>query len=283
MKKTMLCFLLLMSVSILAQETTKPKEKYRKTMPVFIEIGAGINNSKFIDFATSPLYYSGFLRHVSGSYKKETEKREVFYNIGYSFGSYSLEYNSLELSSDPLANFNIRHTRLYQIDAFSDEKWNLKVGGTIDARGLGRLNPALMNNQFGADLFVNLMASGKVSKDISNSSNKKFWFVKAKAKERKLSYQLDLGLINSTYRNGYIYSNSQPVYNPNASLFGAHEFLLFSGFRMSSRFDYEHAISNNNTLKFSYIWDAMMSGNKESDRFQLVNNIFLVSLNIKIR
>ncbi len=176
----------------------------------------------------------------------------------------------------------MRHSRLFQVNAFQNKLYNLKVGGTIDALGLMRMNEALMNNGVGLDIFVNVMASGKITKDISNSTPKKLWFIKIKPKQRHLAFQLDAGLINATMRNDYIYSNSTPVYNePN--LFGSHSFKMFSGFRMSSRLDYEHAIFGNNTLKYSYVWDAMMSGNDKQDRMQLVNNCFLISLNIKLR
>jgi hypothetical protein len=284
MKKLFTALLTVLSVGAMAQDVTLAKTKYRKTMPVVFEVSAGINNSKFIDFGTSPLYYRGSLITFMGAIRKETAKREVFFSLRYSTGSYSMNYNDIETASklNLIGNSSIRYTRLYQINVMKSEKWNLKAGGTVDFTADFRSNPALLNNGLGYELFTTLMASGKISRDISNTEMKKMWFLKFKPKMRKLSYQLDLALINGNLRNGYIFSNSTPVYN-DASFFKQYEYNIFSGYRMGSRLDYEQAVFGNNTLKFSYVWDAMMSGKDGQDRFQLVNNMLLVSLNIKLR
>lgn len=266
----------------IAQDSQIKKVKYRKSMPVFLDLATGINNSKFIDFGTSPLYYQGSLMSFSLCLRKETLKREITYSGSYSFGNYFMNYNTISTTSSGLSNVSIRHSRLYQLNALSNKLYNLKVGGTIDITELMRINQALLNNQFGFDMFLNLMGTGKISRNISNSNRIKLWFIKIKPKDRKISYQIDCGLLNATYRNNFIYSNSTAVYNE-TKLFGSHNLKLFSGFRMSSRLDYEHAIFGNNTLKYSYIWDAMMTGKDQQDRMQLANNYFLVSLNIKFR
>lgn len=276
--------LCLVTAGVFAQESPPPakKIKYRKAMPVQLELGTGINNSAFIDFATSPLYYSGGLITMMGAIRKETAKREVFYSVAYGTGSYSMNYNDITLSSTALANVSFRYSRLYQVNVFNNNAWNLKAGGTIDAALLVRINPGLMNNALGYDAFTNLFISGKIGRDISNREQHKWWFIKIKPKERRLNYQLDLGVINGAFRNDFIYANSSPVYN-DANIFYGHSYKLFSGYRMSSRFDYEFAIFNRNTLKVSYLWDAMMSGKENQDRLQLVNKTLLVSLNVKIR
>jgi hypothetical protein len=283
MKKLFILFFNFVFVGIYAQQdSTSSSVKYRKTMPVFLEISTGFNKSKFIDFATSPLYYKGFLRNIMVGIRKETSKREVFFASRYTFGKYKMNFNDITTVSNSLANISLRYTRLYQLDVFNDERWNLKVGGTFDIAGDLRTNPALMNNQLGYEAFTTLFASGKISRDISNNEKVKFLFLKFKPKTRRLSYQLDVAVVNGVWRNDYIYSNSTPVYNE-PSIFAQHPYKLFSGYRMSSRLDYEVGIFNNNTLKFSYIWDAMMSGKKDQDRFQMVNNVWMVSLNFKLR
>ncbi|OYU97265.1 MAG: hypothetical protein CFE21_02950 [Bacteroidetes bacterium B1(2017)] len=256
--------------------------KYRKTMPVFLDLAAGINSSKFIDFGTSPLYYKGSLMAFYIGLRKETVKREITYTGFYSFGNYFMNYNRISSASSGISNVSIRHSRLYQVNAFSNKLYNLKVGGSIDMTELMRINESLLNNQFGFDMFFNVMGSVKISKNISNLNTKRIWFIKIKPKDRKISYQIDCGILNATYRNNFIYSNSTAVYN-GAKLFGSHNLNLFSGFRMSSRLNYEHTIFGNNSLKYSYIWDAMMTGKDKQDRMQLANNYLLVSLNIKFR
>jgi hypothetical protein len=57
--------LLLLSLAFtnaFAQDANTKPVKYRKTMPIFLEISGGLNSSKFIDFGTSPLYYRGMLK-----------------------------------------------------------------------------------------------------------------------------------------------------------------------------------------------------------------------------
>lgn len=283
MKKLLTLFFYFIFVGLYAQQDSVTSSvKYRKTMPVYIEISTGFNKSKFIDFATSPLYYKGMLRNIMLAIRKETEKREVFFATRYTFGNYKMSYNDIITTSKCIANVSLRYTRLYQLDVFNDDRWNLKVGGTFDIAGDFRGNPALMNNQVGYEAFTTLFASGKISRDISNKEKIEFLFFKFKPKTRRLSYQLDLAVVNGVWRNGYIYSNSSAVYNE-PSFFTDHPYKLFSGYRMSSRLDYEIGIFNQNTLKFSYIWDAMMSGKKDQDRFQMVNNVWMVSLNIKLR
>lgn len=276
--------LTLLSVGVFAQEITPAKIKYRKTMPVILEMSIGSNRSKFIDFGTSPIYYKGALLNFQVGIRKETEKRDVFFAMRYSTGSYVMDYNDIKTQTQTniIGNSSIRYTRLYQINVMKSDKWNLKAGGTIDITGDFRVNEALMNNSVGYEMFTTLMASGKITHDISNSEMKKLWFLKFKPKSRRLAYQLDLGLINGNLRNGYIYSNSSGVYN-DMGLFAYYKYNAFSGYRMSSRLDYEHAIFGNSTLKFSYFWDAMMSGNKDQDRFQMVNSILMISLNVKLR
>ena len=251
-------------------------------MPLFLEAGLGANNSSFIDFATSPLYYSGTLSTFMVSTRKATEKREVTVSVSASNGSYSLDYNDIEASVDLKALISINYCRLYQINAFEDSRWNLKAGGAFDLTALLRTNRALFNNGAGYEAFTNLFASGKISYDISNKEKKKFLFFNLKPKWRQLAFQLNVGVINGALRNGYIYSTSAPVYN-DENIFKDYEYNLFSGFRMSSRFDYEFEIFNRNTIKVSYLWDAMKSGSDDQDPLQLVNKMVLASFNIKLR
>ncbi len=252
-------------------------------MPISLELAAGFNQSKFIDFGTSPIYYHGMLRQVSVAYRKATDKREVAYQANYASGKYQMEFNNMNLTSNVTTFFSFRHSRLFQLPVMKNSKWNVKVGGTFDALVLIRTNTGLMNNALGLDMFNNLFLSGKASKDISNETQKRWKFIKIKPKKRSLAYQLDAGIINANWRNNFIYSNSSPVYNE-GKITAGHQYAMFSGFRMSSRLDYEHTTFNNNTIKYSYLWDAMMTGtNNNQDRLQLGNHLFLVSLNLKIR
>lgn len=278
-------FCLLLISHVFAQESppSEKKVKYRKTMPVSLELGVGLNNSKFIDFATSPIYYQGTLRSFNAGIRKVTDKKDISYAMMGSFGSYSMDYNDVNLESQLLFGmYSFHHSRLYRLNVFPDNKWNLKVGPGIDILGMLRSNPGLQNNSVGYELFTNVFASGKITRDISNELPKKLWFIKFKPKQRNLAFQLNIGAINGAWRNKYIYSQSSAVYNEQ-SLLDSHIYKLFSGFRMSSRLDYEWAVFNKNTMRFSYLWDAMMSGNKDQDRLQLVNSAFLISFNIKLR
>ena len=55
------------------------------------------------------------------------------------------------------------------------------------------------------------------------------------------------------------------------------EFKVFSGYRLGSRLDYTHYLSNKNAIQLSYIWDAYATGG-ELDPFQMAHHILSLNL-----
>ena len=97
-------------------------------------------------------------------------------------------------------------------------------------------------------------------------------------RNQHFSIQLDVGLINTNFRNGYAYTNHTPAYNEPDLLFEDYQFNLFSGIRIRSTVDYIlYAKNTKNAIKLSYNWTGVRSG-ENPDRFALSNGLFSFSL-----
>jgi len=255
------------------------KKEMRKQIPMYIAIGLGTNNSMFRDYATSPLDYSGRVSQISLSRYKLNYKRETELGFSYDFGSYQNSYNNSFASSD-LKRFELYFSKLYKVKLFEAIGVNTKLGFLLAGNGNFRINRALQNNGVGIDIFANLLGSIKFTKDISRvvAKDKKFLFIKYKLKEKKrdLAFRINMGLINSSYRNGYVYTGQSTILN-DAMVFDDYEFDIFSGIRVSSRLDYTRYLNNKNAVQLSYIWDAYSSG-EELDEFLMAHHIIRLTL-----
>ena len=255
------------------------KKEMRKQIPMYIAIGLGTNNSMFRDYATSPLDYSGRVSQISLSRYKLNYKRETELGFSYDFGSYQNSYNNSFASSD-LKRFELYFSKLYKVKLFEAIGVNTKLGFLLAGNGNFRINRALQNNGVGIDIFANLLGSIKFTKDISRvvAKNKKFLFIKYKLKEKKrdLAFRINMGLINSSYRNGYVYTGQSTILN-DAMVFDDYEFNIFSGIRVSSRLDYTRNLSNKNAVQLSYIWDAYATGG-DSDKFEIAHHMIKLTL-----
>lgn len=285
MKKRYL-FIVLLSIGVL--HSARPESfssqgdstKVKVLRPCYAGLGIGNNRSSFRDFATSPLFYSGVSRTVSIFVDRPSDKKDMFIQARYGAGTYMVKgYNSY---SD-LKSLAARYSMLWKINPISGNKFNIKIGGTFDAWWDFRTNAKLMNNGFGSEMFATFFLSAKVSHPIVFTETKKLWFLKFNPRYRNTSFQLNLPVMNNTYRNGYIYSNAAGLDgNSNPNPLKGYEFKAFSGLRLSTTLMYEQAIFNNNILRFTYDWDMLLSG-KEYDQFQMANHIFLVSLVLKLK
>ena len=257
--------------------------------PLYAGIGIGNNISTFRDFATSPLSYSGTAKTVAVFVDRPSDKKDMYIQARYSAGTYKvkdLDYDKQKRTDLKFANMksaSARFSMLWKINPISSEKYNIKLGGTFDAWGNIRSNAAFQNNGFGSELFTTLFLSAKVSHEINITETKKIWFLKFNPRYRKTFFQLNVPVMNNTYRNGYIYTTTAGLDgNSKASPFKSYEFSAFSGFRLSTTLSYEQAIFNDNILRFTYDWDMLLSS-KKYDQFQMANHIFLVSLVLKLR
>lgn len=282
MKKALfsLAVLAFLSTQLCAQDKQAKKDRSS-----YIDAGFGFSMANFRDFGTSPLVYSGLPKRVSLSMLSFNELKEVSYGIDFDFGNYSSVVGD-EIAVSQVKVLTLRYQELHRLDVFNSDKWNLKVGGTAMVSGDFRLNPSLQNAAVGYEVFMNIMASGKITMNMDREEDKqrKIWFVKytSKARKRNLSYNLNLGLINHNYRNGYTYVNQEGVLNK-FPLFGEYGVNSFNGFRMGSELAYtRYMASNNNALRFSYVWDAFKSSD-EYDAFEMAFHTIKISLMFQVK
>lgn len=256
-----------------------PKKEERKNRPYFLGIGFGLNGSSFRDFATSPLIYSGTVYTFSMSATRVDAKKETLAELRFSTGNYTAAIAESFSSSSVFSIFN-SYQQLFRLNKYSNDKWNLKVGGNIGWSLNSRSNPSLGNNSSGLEIIGTLFGSAKVTRDLSRKKEKnvKILFVKYKLKplRRDLSVQFNTGLVNANFRNGFAFIAQDALLNE-SDTFADYQFNLFSGFRLSSRIDYTLYLTKGNLLRFSYLWDAYRTGN-EFDKFEMGNHMLTASL-----
>ena len=279
-KYILIYFFLLVQGLVHAQ--IEPTVTESKTRPGYLFLSTGINLSNFRDFATSPLFYSGASIYGEIGFLKKDAKREVDMGASYSYGkNTSLVGSNYAVSQ--VQSFAGYYSRLYQIPKWSDSTWNIKAGGMINLTGNYRYNSRLQNNGEGYEGVGNILASIKVERDLTRTQpkDKKFLFIKYHQNPRKmnLGFRLNVGVINSSFRNGYAYSDQSSVLN-DPKIFGDYAFKMFSGFRMSSAIDYTIYLKNENAVRFSYVWDAYKTGG-DFDPFEMASHVFKFTLLFK--
>ncbi|HBS11321.1 MAG TPA: hypothetical protein DEO36_02085 [Flavobacteriaceae bacterium] len=262
MRKITISLVLLVSTGVLSQNISS-KKKLREKRPSYINIAVGKGYSRFVDFATSPLVYSGVQNYISLSYNKVDKKRETEYGFSYSFGNHKNNFNKQEAISKVYI-VSPYYSQLYQLNKFNTEKLNIKVGGLLNATGNFRVNESLGNNGVGLEVIPTLFGSIKASK---------LFLSRRREKDKKLAFRLNVGIINNSFRNGYVYSGQAFILNKPIleSVFDDYQFKVFSGFRMNTALDFTMPLKNKNKIKFSYIWEAYKTGG-EVDTFQAAHH-----------
>lgn len=278
MKKIRTIFILLLLTpfaSFSQSESTSvfSKKELRKDMSTYVEITWGLNSSNFRDFATSPLIYKGIQNYVALSRVKHNTKRESEIGLSYSFGNYKNTFNEHSAIS-AVKTLSIYYSQLYQLNKLSSEKLNVKIGGLFNTTGNIRTNESLQNNATGIEIIPTIFGSIKITSDVNRkeAKDKKFLFIKyhLNKRDRNLSFRLNLGLINSSFRNGFVYSGQSGILNkPN--IIDNYQFKVFSGFRASTALDYTIFLNNKNKIQFSYLWDAYKTGG-DLDKFEMAHH-----------
>ena len=260
-----------------ATETIEEVQKVSR--PVFLNIAVGLNISSFRDFATSALIYSGKPIYTALSHLDMDERRESHFTLSYSFGKYASSFNQ-HASESKVNTFSFNYLELFQLKNISSYKLNIKIGGQVNATVNHRENTELFNNSEGVDIISTLFGSAKATLDLSRTEeeNRKFLFFKFKAHRRKktLSYTMNVGIMNSSYRNGFAYTSPSAPLNDD-DFFAGYELQLFKGFRLNSALDYTVYLHNKNAIQFSYIWDAYRTGGHH-DNFEMSAHILKLSL-----
>lgn len=264
------------SINAFSQSGTTEKKVSR---PAYLNIAVGLNSSNFRDFATSPLIYSGKPLYTALSHIDMDEKRESHFTLFYSFGKYKSNFNQ-HASESKVNTFSFNYLELFQLKKLSSSKLNIKIGGQLNSTFNHRENIELFNNSEAADIITTLFGTAKATIDLSRfeDKNKKFLFNKYKASKRMrtLSYTLNVGLVNSSFRNGFAYTSPSAPLNED-DFFAGYELQFFKGFRLNTALDYTVFLHNKNAIQFSYIWDAYRTG-WHHDNFEMAAHIFKLSL-----
>ena len=245
----------------------------------FIGLTAGLGNSSFRDFATSPLIYEGPSLYLALNRMKMSDSKESEFGISTSAGFLNIDFNE-HFTSSGMFTGSIFYSQLYELAFMNSPKWNLKAGGLIDVTGSLRLNDSFGNNSLGFELFPALFGSVKITRDISRTTakQKKILFVNYRSNpiNRSLSLRINPGLINSTFRNKFIYlRHSSAIEGGNP--FADYEYKLFSGLRLSTAVDYTVRLKNRNWYQVSYLWNVYRTGGN-LDKFEMAQHMIKLTL-----
>jgi len=288
MKKILLIIILNIYTFILYGQndiyTTKIEKPYNDIYGWNIGIATGFSFSNYIDFATSPLNYNGnpFNFSLAFIYHEEDLEFEMISSglIGYFADQYHMGENQSDVK---IVNWELSY--LQKINKFNVQKLKLYVGGDFKFTYNDRVNHTLQNNSWGYEIIPTLFASSKLVWDISRTQPKKgrFLFLSyyLKPRKRDLSFRLNIGIINASYRNHYIYTDADSFTTNNYNMWDKYVFKVFSGFRAGTETAYSIYLSNGNSIKFSYIWDAYKTGG-DLDKLEMAHHIFNITLLYKI-
>ncbi len=259
-------------------------ENKKAKRPAYLGIAFGVNNSSFRDFATSPLFYSGSPAYISISHIDMDAQRESTFRFSFSAGNYISKFNSHGAVST-VRTFALNYQELFELPSISSDKINVKVGGQINSTFNIRRNARLLNNSTGIELIANLFGSIQTTIDVSRKRDKNFKFLfsnfKLKKRKRMLGFKLDAGIVNSSFRNGFIYTSHAAITN-NDNFYEGYQFHIFSGYRINSNLNYTTWLQNGNALRFSYLWDVFSTGHNP-DAFEMVQHIFKLSFLYNIK
>jgi len=265
-----LCLIPLSGLSQKEDGLTNKEKRQNRTAYRGLSYG-GLGVGSFRDFATSPLTYTG-VSIVTGGFKiNGDEERETRWGTPLSLGFFSNSFND-HSSSSTVITISPYYSELYQLKALSSDKLNVKAGGMLQATVVGRINPDLQNNSLGLEIIPTLFGSIKGTLDVSRTvdTDKKFLFIKYKREKREkaLGLRVNIGLVNASYRNGFVYSG-QSFLLDEPQVFDDYQFKVFQGFRMSSSLDYTlHSRKTTNAVQISYVWDALTTGG-ETNTFEM--------------
>jgi len=228
-------------------------------------LSLGLNNSKYRDFATSPLFYTGMGISVQSSWLKKSDKRERALDMGIAYSSVSAmipESDYLQPSTaGSFIQLNLRYLRLWELKKLSNQRNNIKVGGNVLTTLNIRPNSALFNNAFGIENITNIMASGQIIRDISRKIPRQLnlGLIKIKMNPRKqqFRFQLNSGLLNFNYRPGYAYSYTDELMGLETQAWVLADYKLsVNGWRFNTELEFIRYLPNGNARSWSYVWDA---------------------------
>jgi hypothetical protein len=279
MKPITLFILLAIPLIGFSQNKDPEKNTQQRTRPVYFGVSSGLAYSGFRDFATSPLTYNGSPLYLSFDRLKADNKRESELLCSFMSGNYSKGYNS-QFNTSRVKTVTLSYDQIFRLERLSSEGFSVKVGPTLQTTYCYRYNGSFSNNETGREVVMNLLGSVKITKDVSRRQEKDkrliFFNYRLIPRSRVLSFRTNVGVLNTSYRNGFSYTGN--IVDPKAdNRYTGYQFKAISGFRMSASIDYTIYLKNKNAVQLSYAWDAYKTGG-ERDVFEMAHHIFKVTL-----
>ena len=239
--------------------------------PAYLGIAYGVHHTNFRDFATSPLWYVGNPFHLSLAHIDLDEKRKSSFQLSYSAGNFK-DHSEQSDATSQVNIFAINYVELFQLPKLSHATFNVKVGGQFNSTAIIRDNPLLGNNGQGFEVISTVFGAVKGTIAVAKKESR----IKS-----NLALGLNLGLLNSAYRNGFIYTRQSPLLNQDTITDG-YQFHVFSGYRINSIIDYTIWLKNKNGVRLSYEWDAFRTGNEQNE-FEMATHLLKLSLMFNLK
>lgn len=252
------CSALLCSSSIHAQASQQ------KTKPsIYLGASAGVGYTFFNDFTTTALNHEGVPALFSLAFIRNGSRVQSEFKVENSTLDTRAFFNGHEYRGE-MQRISTSLTTLFK--ATQRGKVNLHWGAILDFTAIARQNESLLNNSDDISLFPALFGAFKIHYNMDRVDARVRRLGKLnfhqKARRRGISYQLNLGLINSHYTSSFIHLDD---YN----------FNFFSGIRSSSRLAYTHFLENKSAVSFNYVWDLIQTGG-ETNTFQTASHTFQI-------
>lgn len=236
----------------------------------FLEFSTGIKNMQLTDFNTSPLNYQGNLFSVSVAHTDISIKRQSTFRISGALGNLLNETNN-QNSTSKFKSLAIDYKELYQINSLSTNRVNIKIGGYINTFMNQRENQALLNSSKGIEVFSTLFANLKTT----------FLVGKKKITSNKIVFDINYGLVNASYRNGFATINQSPILN-DVNFFDDYSFRFFSGLRIQSNLAYLWQLKTTNVIKLTYKWDVLKTTDKTIN-YQIASHHLALTFYFKLK
>lgn len=139
--------------------------------PGYLDVAVGAQYATFRDFATSPLFYNSIPLYIALSHITTTTQRASSVRISYAFGNFESPVGASNIVNT-VHTFSINYIELFALKKINIPRFNLKVGGQINATANIRNNQAFGNNSNGFEIIATLFGSVKGTFDTSGKHKK---------------------------------------------------------------------------------------------------------------
>ena len=268
-KPILLTAILLMATQAFAQNSetpdTFPQPVHKSKVPIWLNMGVGLNVADCYDIGTIPFSYLGIGVNLNMGatiewwrYHLQTETR-FFVNSMFSFSSYAITFDS-------------RTEFLYRVHASKRNRFQVWAGCDIQSFFDLKEIPALMNAALGVSAFENLCAEGMLRYD--------FAFIRGGSHNLfTLCGKLNLPIAGLVVRPGYAYvDNYNSDINEANTIFQDYETFgkWFPG--IGTDIGLYFNLLNGNRIGLNYRWDYLTTGHKGAYRYDNAFQSFNVNL-----